>query len=58
MYPNSRKVATGETVQQGQILGLLGTTGNSSGPHLHFEVRLGSNQTSNGNATNPLPYLP
>lgn len=58
LYQNSRKVSTGQTVQQGQILGLLGNTGNSTGRHLHFEVRLGSNQTSNGNATNPLPYLP
>lgn len=56
MYPNSRKVSTGQTVQQGQILGLLGTTGNSSGPHLHFEVRSGRNSSSS--AVNPLPYLP
>lgn len=56
MYPNSRKVSTGQTVQQGQILGLLGTTGNSSGPHLHFEVRSGRNSSSA--AVNPLNYLP
>lgn len=58
LYQNSRKVATGDTVQQGQIIGLLGNTGNSTGRHLHFEVRQGSNQTSNSNAVNPLPYLP
>ena len=58
MYPNSRKVAVGDMVQQGQIIGILGNTGNSSGRHLHFEVRIGSNQIYNTNYTNPLPYLP
>lgn len=58
MYPNSRKVAVGDTVQQGQIIGILGNTGNSTGRHLHFEVREGSNQLYNTHAVNPLPYLP
>ena len=58
MYPNSRKVAVGDTVQQGQIIGILGNTGNSSGRHLHFEVREGRNQLYNTHAVNPLPYLP
>ena len=58
MYPNSRKVAVGDTVQQGQIIGILGNTGNSSDRHLHFEVREGRNQLYNTHAVNPLPYLP
>lgn len=58
MQPNSRKVAVGDTVQQGQIIGILGNTGNSTGRHLHFEVREGSNQLYNTHAVNPLPYLP
>lgn len=58
MYDNSRTVAVGETVTQGQKIGILGNTGNSTGPHLHFEVRTGSNQLTQANCQNPLPYLP
>ncbi|WP_137992211.1 M23 family metallopeptidase [Streptomyces vilmorinianum] len=51
---SSLSVSAGQTVSGGQQIGLSGSTGNSSGPHLHFEIRTGP---SYGSDIDPLAYL-
>ncbi len=50
-HASSLLVGVGQSVSQGETVSLVGSTGNSSGPHLHFEVRV------NGQAVDPLFYL-
>jgi murein DD-endopeptidase MepM/ murein hydrolase activator NlpD len=50
-HNSSFAVGVGESVGQGQVISYAGSTGNSSGPHVHFEVRV------NGGSVDPLGYL-
>ena len=51
MVYGSRMVQAGDEVSAGQLIGLVGNTGNSYGSHLHFEVRIG------GSVLDPEPWL-
>ena len=52
-YAHQSRFAVGQgfTVERGQVIGYVGTTGNTTGPHLHLEIRVG------GSAVNPRQYL-
>lgn len=54
MHENSIVVKEGESVTQGQVIGRMGTSGVSTGTHLHFEVRTG---TTSDTAVQPLDYI-
>lgn len=45
------EVKAGDRVHKGDLIGYVGTTGRSTGPHLHYEVRIA------GEAVNPIPYM-
>lgn len=57
MHQSKRKVKTGDRVHQGQIIGLVGDTGNSFGSHLHWQVNKGKGYLNNHpDSINPLTW--
>ncbi|ANU12654.1 peptidase, M23/M37 family [Planococcus halocryophilus Or1] len=50
-------VSSGQAVSQGQNVGLVGSTGRSTGPHLHFEIHVGPWNGARSNAVNPMNYF-
>lgn len=55
LYANSITVKAGDSVEQGQVIGKMGNSGNSTGTHLHFEIREGQNSSSA--RVDPLDYV-
>lgn len=54
---SSIKVSVGQAVSKGDTIGAVGTTGNSTGPHLHFEIHIGTWSGMASNSVNPLRYI-
>lgn len=54
---SSIKVSVGQAVSKGQTIGAIGNTGNSTGPHLHFEIHVGTWSGMAANSVNPLRYI-
>jgi murein DD-endopeptidase MepM/ murein hydrolase activator NlpD len=53
LQPDSIRVKVGDRVRRGQVIGLLGNSGNSDGPHLHFQI----SDANSGIVSEGLPYV-
>ena len=51
------ETSQGTQVSGGRVIGLSGATGNTTGPHLHLEVRLHTTASSSGTPVDPMPWL-
>ncbi|WP_442596278.1 PcsB-like coiled-coil domain-containing protein [Neobacillus sp. D3-1R] len=57
-HMSTRMVGEGAVVRQGQQIGIMGNTGDSTGQHLHFEIHKGPWNDAKSNAVNPANYIP
>lgn len=55
-HMHSIAVSAGQSVRKGSLLGLVGSTGNSTGPHVHYELRTGGSSPFGGTAHDPRTY--
>jgi murein DD-endopeptidase MepM/ murein hydrolase activator NlpD len=57
MRKGSRKYQAGQYVKKGAVIGYMGSTGRSTGQHLHFEIHVGGWNTRKSNAVDPLQFI-
>lgn len=59
LYAHMSRFGTsvGKTVKKGEVIGYIGSTGRSTGPHVHFEIHIGSWVNQATGAVNPLQYI-